>query len=110
MQRIDVSIKAASVRKEGAAPLRRGGLAAGQPDDGLTTALRAEREAIGHQTQTLLQRTLRRDAAEGRGGNPRSQRTDAQGASLVWFLLVSLPPRPPAHMLLSHTLKKKYSV
>lgn len=83
-------MKAVSVQKD-RPPLRCRALASGQRDDGLTTVLRAAREAIGDQMQTFLQSTLRRDAAEGRGGNPRSQHTDAQGASLFWFLLVSLP-------------------
>lgn len=50
-------MKADSVLR-GRGPLGGQALAAGQRDDGLTTELRAEREATGDQTQTFLQSTL----------------------------------------------------
>lgn len=49
------------------------------------TVLRAEREAIGNQTQTFLQSTLHREAAEGRGKkkNPCLQHALAGRFSLL---------------------------
>lgn len=100
-QCINVSIKAVSVQKA-RPPLCRWALAQGQRDDGLTTVLRAEREAIRDQTQTLLQSTLHRHTVEGRGGNPRLQRTD-----FSVLVLTGLPPPAAAHTLISHTWEKK---
>lgn len=91
----DVSIKAASVWKD-RPPLICRALAASQRDDGLMTVLRAEREAISNQTQTLLQSALHGEAVEGRGKNPRSLHTPSRRH--FSFLVPTGPaahPRPP---------------